>query len=168
MKRSREPEEAPSADAASLAAPGTNDHHHHHHHHGATMKQAIVDTDGEITPPAAKIAELDLSDGNLDGRGEIAMRCSLPPHREPVPFSSYTAYETHYRDQHTNRCAECCKNFPSAHLLGLHIEETHDSFAQARRERGDRTVSTVSQVVPHVTHASSPRYTHTSSSQSIN
>ncbi len=105
------------------------------------MKQAIVDTDGEITPPAAKIAELDLSDGNLDGRGEIAMRCSLPPHREPVPFSSYAAYETHYRDQHTNRCAECRKNFPSAHLLGLHIEETHDSFAQARRERGDRTVS---------------------------
>lgn len=125
------------------------------------MKQAIVDTDGEITPPAAKIAELDLSDGNLDGRGEIAMRCSLPPHREPVPFSSYAAYETHYRDQHTNRCAECRKNFPSAHLLGLHIEETHDSFAQARRERGDRTVSTVSQVVPHVTHTPPHQDTHT-------
>jgi hypothetical protein len=124
MKRSREPEEG--LEEATAAA--GNDH--------GGLKEPI---NGDGSPPAAKITELDLPENGTDSM--IKMRCSLPPHKEPVVFSSYTEYEVHYRDQHTNRCVQCRKNFPSAHLLGLHIEETHDSFAQLRREKGERTVS---------------------------
>jgi hypothetical protein len=126
MKRSREPEEDPPQEDN----PTIQDH---------VALKGTNTSDGAASPPAAKIAELDLSD--QDNTSHVAIHCSLPPHREPVAFSSYSAYETHYRDQHTNRCAECRKNFPSAHLLSLHIEEMHDSFVQARKERGDRTVS---------------------------
>ncbi|KAL2171047.1 hypothetical protein VTG60DRAFT_3895 [Thermothelomyces hinnuleus] len=130
MKRSREPEENP--------------------YNGTTLSERDLDaktgdgrggwegrsSDNEASAPATKIAGLDLSDND-----SVEMQCSLPPHREPVVFSSYGAYEAHYRDQHSNRCAQCRKNFPSAHLLSLHIEETHDSFVQVRRERGERTYS---------------------------
>ena len=123
-------------------------------HHGGMNE---IDKGG-ASPPAAKIAQLDLPDNVTDSN--ITMRCSLPPHKEPVVFSSYAEYEAHYRNQHTNRCAECRKNFPSGHLLGLHIEETHDSFAQVRREKGERTVSaeeTNSHTVqPLTSHCSTP------------
>ncbi|KAK4155908.1 hypothetical protein C8A00DRAFT_13118 [Chaetomidium leptoderma] len=134
MKRSREPEEA--LPEATPTGQSTEDHGRLNR---STSGSGEGDGDGDASQPAAKIAELDLSDN--DNNRDINMRCSLPPHREPVVFSSYSAYETHYRDQHTNRCAECRKNFPSALFLSLHIEETHDSFAQARKERGERTVS---------------------------
>ncbi len=131
MKRSREPEEAPPTEAAPTAQnPGLK---------RDGVPKGTSNGEGDALPPASKITELDLSDD--DNSSEVAIHCSLPPHKSSVLFSSYSAYETHYRDQHTNRCAECRKNFPSAHLLGVHIEETHDSFVQAQRERGDRTVS---------------------------
>jgi hypothetical protein len=131
MKRSREPEElfpeeTPSA-IPGITIPSKDDH-------GGL--EPTSQGDGEA-PPAAKITELDLTDNDSG----IKMRCFLPPHKEPLIFPSYGEYETHYRDQHTNRCLECRRNFPSAHLLGLHIEETHDSFAMVRKERGERTVS---------------------------
>ncbi|KAL2164120.1 hypothetical protein VTH06DRAFT_3334 [Thermothelomyces fergusii] len=133
MKRSREPEET--------------------RHNGTALSEHAQDAktgdgrsggeggsgDNEALAPATKIAGLDLSDNDSDLN--VEMQCSLPPHREPVVFSSYSAYEAHYRDQHSNRCAQCRKNFPSAHFLSLHIEETHDSFVQVRRERGEHTYS---------------------------
>ncbi|KAL2156478.1 hypothetical protein VTH82DRAFT_1223 [Thermothelomyces myriococcoides] len=133
MKRSREPEENPYNGTAILE-PGQ----------GANTQDSRSGWEGGsgddgASAPATKIAGLDLSDKETDLNFE--MQCSLPPHREPVVFSSYGAYEAHYRDQHSNRCAQCRKNFPSAHLLGLHIEEIHDSFVQIRRERGERTYS---------------------------
>ena len=69
------------------------------------------------------------------------MHCSLPPHRETLSFTSYEDYEVHYLQSHVNRCSECSKNFPTGHLLNLHIEENHDPLAAARRARGDKTVS---------------------------
>ncbi|KAL2263668.1 hypothetical protein VTK26DRAFT_5699 [Humicola hyalothermophila] len=136
MKRSREPEElslgGPGAPLGSSNIPIRSSGGH------GELKTTIADQ-AETSPPAAKITGLDLSESNTNGG--IKMQCSLPPHKEPLVFSSYGEYETHYRDQHTNRCAECRKNFPSAHLLSLHIEETHDSFAMARKERGERTYS---------------------------
>ncbi len=131
MKRSREPEEAPPTEAAPTAQ-----------HLGLKRDGVLKETssgEGDASLPAAKITELDLSED--ENSGEVTIHCSMPPHKTSVVFSSYSAYETHYRDQHTNRCAECRRNFPSAHLLGVHIEEIHDSFIQAQRERGDRTVS---------------------------
>lgn len=134
MKRSREPEEASPEEPPSAIPGGTipseNDN-------SKGDSKSVRNDDREMSQPAAKITELDPS-ANSNG---IQMSCSLPPHKDPVIFSSYDEYETHYRDQHTNRCLVCRKNFPSAYLLGLHIEETHDSFAMVRRERGERTVS---------------------------
>ncbi|KAK4175985.1 hypothetical protein QBC36DRAFT_330287 [Triangularia setosa] len=88
--------------------------------------------------PAAKIAELDPAI-NTTNNTNITMHCSLPPHKEPLAFSSYEEYESHYCNEHTNRCLECRKNFPSTHLLNLHISENHDAFTQVKRDKGERT-----------------------------
>ncbi|KAJ9667131.1 hypothetical protein H2201_002650 [Coniosporium apollinis] len=68
----------------------------------------------------------------------VVMRCLLPPH-QPLTFASYEGYDVHYQKSHVNRCVECHKNFPSDHYLGLHIAENHDSLAEARRARGEKT-----------------------------
>ncbi|KAM4054751.1 zinc finger domain-containing protein [Hirsutella rhossiliensis] len=69
------------------------------------------------------------------------MRCSLPPHKTPIAFSSYGDFELHYHAFHTHRCLECHKNFPSDHLLSVHIEECHDPLVSIRRDRGEHTYS---------------------------
>ena len=66
------------------------------------------------------------------------MRCSLPPHK-PLSFSTYSEYESHYQQAHTNRCLECRKNFPTSHFLALHIAENHDPIAATKREAGEKT-----------------------------
>ncbi|OAA72280.1 C2H2 type zinc finger domain-containing protein [Cordyceps fumosorosea ARSEF 2679] len=58
-----------------------------------------------------------------------------------MAFDSYTAYEVHYNSLHTNRCLQCRKNFPSQHLLGIHIEEMHDPIVRVRRDQGAHTFS---------------------------
>ncbi|KAL1968991.1 hypothetical protein VTN77DRAFT_825 [Rasamsonia byssochlamydoides] len=89
-----------------------------------------------VTPPPAKVTTLDEVD-----RPAQVMRCSLPPHREALTFSSYEEYEVHYLQTHVNRCSECGKNFPTHHFLNLHIEENHDPLIATRRERGEKTYS---------------------------
>ncbi|KAI1180439.1 hypothetical protein F4777DRAFT_530319 [Nemania sp. FL0916] len=113
MKRSREPEEEDS--------------------------EASHDSGLGTPQPATKITELD--DSAVDTGSDIAMRCSLPPHREVLSFTTYGDYETHYNKLHTNRCAECSKNFPSEHLLGVHFEDCHDVFVAVKREKGEHTYS---------------------------
>jgi hypothetical protein len=71
------------------------------------------------------------------------MRCSLPPHKETITFSTYDDYESHYLKTHVNRCSECGKNFPTQHILDIHIEENHDPLILARRDRGEKTVCTI-------------------------
>ena len=93
-----------------------------------------------------KITELDAAIFD-DSEGEesgVAMRCFLPPHKEPLTFNSYDEYDAHYQSFHTNRCLECRKNFPSEHLLGVHIEEWHDPLVVIKRDRGEHTASTTS------------------------
>ncbi len=131
MKRSREPEE----DNPTSPAPTTTVN-------WSSGPNSPVDNtisyDEAASPPAAKITELDPSSSATNS---VEMRCSFPPHKEPLVFATYDEYESHYHKTHTNRCLDCRKNFPSAHLLGIHIEEMHDSFAAVKRERGERTVS---------------------------
>jgi uncharacterized protein YlaI len=67
------------------------------------------------------------------------MKCSLPPHRELVQFDTLEAFDVHYAQIHTNRCSECGRNLPSAHLLSLHIDENHNPLRQALQERGEKT-----------------------------
>ncbi|ATY61159.1 C2H2 type zinc finger domain-containing protein [Cordyceps militaris CM01] len=121
MKRSREPQED-----INLAYPGS--------------------PDGDMLPSglqhAAKYTELDPAVGQVDTESSSLVRilCSLPPHSE-MAFDSYTAYEVHYSSHHTNRCLQCRKNFPSEHLLGVHIEELHDPIVRVRRDQGAHTYS---------------------------
>ncbi|KAM7213358.1 zinc finger domain containing protein [Rhypophila decipiens] len=91
--------------------------------------------------PRSKIIELDFSSETADGKKDDgdSMKCSLPGHKYPQTFGTYDEYEAHYIRSHSNRCRQCRKNFPSEHLLGLHIEELHDSFVAVKRERGEQT-----------------------------
>jgi hypothetical protein len=90
-----------------------------------TLKFVHLDPDGGEAPPVTE------------------MRCSLPPHRQTLNFSSFEEYDVHYAKTHVNRCVECRKNFPTEHFLNLHIEENHDALISVRRERGEKTVSYV-------------------------
>lgn len=67
------------------------------------------------------------------------MQCSLTPHREVVSFDTQEDYEIHYAKEHTNRCATCSRNFPSARFLELHIEENHNALREALAARGEKT-----------------------------
>lgn len=125
MKRSREAEDEfdsdyPLTDDETDGRPDPTDTDDHH-----TAKFAILDP-SEPAPSS-----------------KFTMKCYLPGHHEGMVFSSYDEYQSHYHKAHTNRCLECRSNFPSAHLLSLHIEECHDSFAAVRRDRGEHTVRTI-------------------------
>ncbi|KAH7267168.1 uncharacterized protein BKA55DRAFT_533954 [Fusarium redolens] len=104
-----------------------------------------LDSDSEQTKPepslrpVSKVTQLESAID--DEENTIAMRCNLPPHREPLAFRSYDEYEVHYNKSHTNRCLECHKNFPSEHLLNVHIEEYHDPLVTVKREQGEHTYS---------------------------
>ena len=135
MKRSREPEEDPSDPPSPVSATTYSSGVLT----GANSPPAENEDRETSQQPAAKITELDPDAATAESKFD--MRCSLPPHGEPVKFASYDEFEAHYHKMHTNRCLECRKNLPSAHLLSLHIEEMHDAFAVVKRERGDRTVS---------------------------
>lgn len=94
-----------------------------------------------MLPPPAKVT---VSDESQSQSQPQLMRCSLPPHRDTITFSSYDEYEVHYLKNHVNRCSECGKNFPTQHILDVHIEENHDPLILARRDRGEKTVGYLS------------------------
>ena len=106
---------------------------------GESLISSRLDNHGQPNP---KLVQLDTpATAKSQGDDEsINMICSLPPHREPLSFNTYSDYEVHYNKFHTNRCLECRKNFPSEHLLGVHIEECHDPLVQVRRDKGEHTV----------------------------
>ena len=139
MKRSREPEEEVPLSQQQTSSPHPDQPHSADTTGTTTSRSTSADVSGSL--PAAKIAELDPTE-SLSQPG-IQMKCSLPPHKDTLVFSTYSEYESHYNSTHTNRCLECRKNFPSAHLLGLHIEENHDSFMALKRDRGEHTVCSV-------------------------
>lgn len=87
----------------------------------------------------SKIVNIDTA--NSKATDKIAISCSLPGHAPGMGFTTYAEHEKHYNSDHTNRCLECWKNFPSAHLMNLHISEFHDALTQIRRETGEQTVS---------------------------
>ncbi len=119
MKRSREPEDEPASGSAS----------------NRTGLDPPVLVDAAL--PRAKIAELDAS--AEPPQAGLAMACLL--HKEKLVFATYQDYEAHYNKVHVNRCFECKSNFPSPHLLGVHIEDCHDPLVALKRDRGEHTVS---------------------------
>ena len=54
--------------------------------------------------------------------------CSVPTCQ--ARFSQLIDSETHYNAKHRHACSQCKKCLPSAHLLDLHLSETHDSYFQ--------------------------------------
>ncbi|KAI8962479.1 hypothetical protein F5Y11DRAFT_191438 [Daldinia sp. FL1419] len=128
MKRSREPEDDLSSPESGVSS--------------EKISNSASPREIESLPPT-KITELDDSavDDNNDDDNTFIMKCSLPPHRDVLSFRTYTEYEAHHNRTHTNRCVECGKNFPSEHLLNVHIEEWHDAFAAVKRDKGEHTYS---------------------------
>lgn len=68
----------------------------------------------------------------------VVIRCSLPGHRQNLPFHSIESYETHYTRMHVNRCTECRAVLPSAHMLSLHQREYHDPFFAILKEKNEQ------------------------------
>lgn len=65
--------------------------------------------------------------------------CSIPPcSKHPKQFSTTKDFEAHYYRYHGFVCSECKRTFPTEHILNLHVTENHDSFAQAKKARGDK------------------------------
>lgn len=54
------------------------------------------------------------------------VQCNIPNCLKD--FDTVFAYESHYHACHINRCKECHKNLPNAHLLDLHLLEAHDAY----------------------------------------
>ncbi|KAJ2899100.1 hypothetical protein MKZ38_003406 [Zalerion maritima] len=138
MKRSREPDDEVSGyRTSSLGDDAAIDHN------SSSAICSRESSSAAAPPPAVKIVQLDPESSRaqeqLSAVPPSVMKCSLPPHKEGLSFPSYEEYEAHYHKAHTNRCLECRKNFPSEHLLVVHIEECHDSLAAVRRERGEHT-----------------------------
>ncbi|RYC60426.1 hypothetical protein CHU98_g5791 [Xylaria longipes] len=103
MKRSREPEEEYPQDNTGLSD-------------GLRLE--------EVPQPATKITELDES--AVDTSLEIAMRCSLPPHREVLSFTTYGDYEAHYKG-----CDRKCRTPYKRrnHLIDKHMYPKNYFFA---------------------------------------
>lgn len=131
MKRSREPEQ--DIDPASPGVASTSSTQDSSGpQHAAKYNQ--------IDPDLAVADSDDDDDDSGCSAPAVNMRCLLPPHGETLSFASYDDYEAHYNSFHTNRCLECRKNFPSQHLLGVHIEECHDPIVRVKRDQGEHTV----------------------------
>lgn len=89
--------------------------------------------------PVSKFVGLDTDDSHSDSTTDI--KCSLPGHGHGMRFATYQDYESHYHKAHSNRCLDCRRNFPSSHILNLHIREFHDALTELRKEKGDHIVS---------------------------
>lgn len=87
---------------------------------------------------------------HIEAQTKQLIRCSLQPHKETLTFSTYDDYESHYLTTHVNRCSECGRNFPTQHILDIHIEENHDPLILARRDRGEKTVSNIPTVYVYI------------------
>lgn len=90
--------------------------------------------------PVPKIVSLDANGSSAETTSAV-IKCSLPGHASNLSFAGYSDYEKHYNNAHTNRCLDCRRNFPSAHILDLHIREHHDALTEIRGENGEKVVS---------------------------
>uniref|UniRef100_A0A1B6J4M3 C2H2-type domain-containing protein n=1 Tax=Homalodisca liturata TaxID=320908 RepID=A0A1B6J4M3_9HEMI len=76
---------------------------------------------------------VDIDDEQLCHEVVASFPCEVPGCQET--FSALLDFEMHYNSRHRNICSQCRKPLPSAHLLDLHISESHDSFFAAQAER---------------------------------
>jgi len=75
----------------------------------------------------------DIETEDLPTKTQLVFSCNVPGCvRE---FDSIQSFEGHYNSLHRYGCSVCHKNLPSAHLLDLHILESHDSFFAVQAEK---------------------------------
>ncbi|KFB52404.1 AGAP010941-PA-like protein [Anopheles sinensis] len=65
---------------------------------------------------------------------DVEILCNVPDCN--FICQSVLDYESHYNAQHRYTCGECKKTLPNAHLLDLHLSETHDSYFAAQVQAG--------------------------------
>ncbi|XP_055380343.1 protein lethal(2)k10201 [Condylostylus longicornis] len=68
-----------------------------------------------------------------DLHSKLPVSCNIPGCNQM--FDTIFEFETHYNSLHRYLCSFCKKNLPSAHLLDLHVSESHDSFFAAQAEK---------------------------------
>lgn len=90
---------------------------------------------GDDSPPSKYRSTSEVVPADQPG----SIQCSLLPHQDTVYCCTPEEYELHYLREHSNRCSSCSKNFPSAHILSLHIDENHNVLREARAAKGERT-----------------------------
>ncbi|CAN8096822.1 unnamed protein product [Discula destructiva] len=105
-------------------------------------------SDTVAAAPISKIINLD-AEGTGSQANKVSIQCSLPGHAKGASFTSYGEYEKHYAQVHSNRCHECGKNFPTSHMLSLHIQEHHDALSEMQREKGRPTYACFVEVCEH-------------------
>ncbi|XP_010550208.1 PREDICTED: zinc finger protein 511 [Tarenaya hassleriana] len=88
----------------------------------------------------AKQVALDLTE---DERHQLQMIVENESRRISCPIvgcgerlSSLENFEAHYHARHAASCSVCTRVYPTSRLLSIHVSETHDSFFQAKVDRG--------------------------------
>ncbi|XP_053670109.1 protein lethal(2)k10201 [Anopheles nili] len=79
------------------------------------------------------LSEIVLSESNPE---ENDISCNVPDCN--FFCLSVVEYEFHYNSQHRYTCAQCKKSLPNAHLLDIHLSETHDSYFAAQVQSSNR------------------------------
>uniref|UniRef100_A0AAG5DSW1 C2H2-type domain-containing protein n=1 Tax=Anopheles atroparvus TaxID=41427 RepID=A0AAG5DSW1_ANOAO len=79
------------------------------------------------------LSEIPSTDSDTE---DVDIRCNVPDCN--FFCLSVLDYESHYNAQHRYTCAECKKTLPNAHLLDLHLSETHDSYFAAQVQSGKK------------------------------
>uniref|UniRef100_A0A182PJ97 C2H2-type domain-containing protein n=1 Tax=Anopheles epiroticus TaxID=199890 RepID=A0A182PJ97_9DIPT len=69
---------------------------------------------------------------------DVEISCNVPDCN--FFCQSVMDYEFHYNAQHRYTCAQCKKSLPNAHLLDLHLSETHDSYFAAQVQSSKRAM----------------------------
>ncbi|XP_035232772.1 zinc finger protein 511-like [Stegodyphus dumicola] len=80
-----------------------------------------------------KLLAVDIDNEDLLHISHPEFRCGESGCR--VAFTNVHEYEIHYRSAHCLVCSECKKTFPNYNLLDIHIQEKHDSYFSAAKEK---------------------------------
>ena len=94
-------------------------------------------TDGDVSEEDAPVRKWQRAFS--PGRYESGVTC-WNPRCADVTFITREAYDQHWAECHIHQCLECSLNFPSAHLLDLHITEQHDPFFEIKVSSAKATV----------------------------
>jgi len=78
--------------------------------------------------------DIDFVIDSIDAHRVEEFACDIVGCKET--FRNPMGYNRHYDMVHRYRCQHCSRNFPCNYLLGLHVQENHDSFFAAQTAQG--------------------------------